>query len=132
MEAISYSVALQVIGGPQIRIAGKADVHGYEMFDVTVPAKTNGTAGTLKLVVAPGALDQVQVLLIVPNVTDKSVAFKTSATGAAAIPLDGPLTLIGAAATSLLGAPPDTIVLTNSGDAAASVQIFVGRNAVAA
>ena len=41
-------------------------------------------------------------------------------------------TLLGAAATALLGAPPDTIVLSNAGPAPASVQIFVARKAVSA
>ena len=132
MEKITYAVTVTVAGGPSLPIAGELKVDGYEKLDISVAAKVGTANGTADVAVAPGELAAVLLLVITPSVTNGTLAVRTSANGAADIPLTGPITLIGTAAVSLLGAKPDRLVFTNSGGAAASVTILVGRKATAA
>jgi hypothetical protein len=130
MEKINYSVTIQVAGGPSIPIAGVLEVDAYEKIAVTVPAKHGGADGTAEVAVSPGDLAHTKLLLISASSSDGSLHFKTSAVGAADVPITGPVTLIGGAACSLLGTAPDTLTFTNTAAADANVTILVGRKAV--
>jgi hypothetical protein len=130
VERISYSVTVQVAGGPSIPVAGVLEVDAYEKIAVTVPAKQGNANGTADVTVSPGNLAHTLLLLITASVADGSLHFKTSAQGAADMPITGPVTLIGGTACSLLGADPDKLTFTNTAAADAAVTILVGRKAV--
>jgi hypothetical protein len=129
VEKITYAVTVKVVGGPTIPLAGALDVDAYEKLDVTVPARAGGADGTADVAVAPGNLDAVRVLIITSSIEDGKLSFKTSANGAADVPVTGPITLIGGGAVSLLGAKPDHLTFTNAAPTAAQVAILVGRKA---
>ena len=131
MEKINYSVTVQVVGGPSVPIAGVLEVDAYEKIDVTVPAKEGATNGTAEVTVSAGDLASTRLLVMKASAQDGSLSFTTTATGAVAVPLTGPVTLIGGGACSLLAADPDSLTFTNSADTAATVTILVGRKAVA-
>jgi hypothetical protein len=128
---INYSVTVQVVGGPSLPIAGVLEVDAYEKIDVAVPAKAGAADGTADVTVSAGDLAHTKLLVMTASTQDGSLKFKTTAAGAAAVPLTGPVTLIGGTACSLLGADPDTLTFTNSAAAVAEVTILVGRKAVA-
>ncbi len=130
MERINFALTLQVIGGPSLPISGVLEVDAYEKIDVTVPPKVGSTNGTVDVVVSAGALADVKLLAVKASALDGSVFFKTSAAGAADIPITGPVTLIGGTACGLLGTAPDQITFSNSAASEAGVTILVGRNAV--
>jgi len=131
MEKINFSVTIQVAGGPSIPISGVLEVDAYEKIAVVVPAKKQANDGKAEVSVSPGDLIHTRLILITASSDDGSLKFKTSAAGAADVPIKGPVTLIGATACSLLGATPDKLTFTNSAAAAANVTILVGRNAIA-
>jgi hypothetical protein len=79
---------------------------------------------------SPGDLDQTKLMIITASSKDGSLSFKTSAAGAADVPITGPLTMFGATACSLLGTKPDKFTFTNTAATAATVTIIVGRKAV--
>ena len=126
MEKVQYSITVQVAKGPVIQSGGTLEVDAYEKIDIEIAA-----GATEEATISAGALADVRALVIKPSVEDKTISVKTSAAGAAAIALDGPITLIGAAAASLIGTAPDKFTFKNTGAAPASVQVLVGRKAVA-
>lgn len=130
MEKITYSVTVQVAGGPSIPISGVMELDAYEKITVTAPAKNQGVDGVIEVAVSPGDLADTKLFLITTSAGDGSLHFKTSAVGAPDVPITGPLTLIGETACSLLGAPPDMLTFTNKAATDATVTILVGRKAV--
>jgi hypothetical protein len=130
MEKISYSVTVQVTGGPSIPISGVLELDAYEKIKVTVPAKNQGVDGVIEVAVSPGDLAHTKLLLITVSSGDGSLLFKTSAAGAIDVPITGPLTLIGETACGLLGAPPDKLTFTNKASTEGTVTILVGRKAI--
>lgn len=130
MEKINYSVTIQVVGGPSVPIAGVLEVDAYEKIDVTVPAKAGATDGTAVVTVSAGDLAHTKLLVLTASSKDGSLKFKTTATGATAVPITGPVTLIGETACSLLEADPDKLTFTNAAASVATVTILVGRKAV--
>jgi hypothetical protein len=130
VEKISYSVTVQITGGPSVPIAGVLEVDAYEKIDMTVPAKAGAVDGKADVTVSPGDLDQTKLMIITASSKDGSLSFKTSAAGAADVPITGPLTMFGATACSLLGTKPDKFTFTNTAATAATVTIIVGRKAV--
>lgn len=130
MEKISYSVTVQVAGGPSLPISGTLEVDAYEKIAITVPAKQNNVDGTAEVTVSPGALADTVLLLITASAVDGSQKFKTSAQNANDIPINGPVTLIGGTACSLLDANPDKLTFTNTAGKDATITILVGRKAV--
>lgn len=130
MEKISYSVTVQITGGPSVAIAGVIEVDAYEKIDMTVPAKVAAVNGKADVTVSPGDLDQTKLVIITASSKDGTLSFKTTAAGAVDVPITGPLTMFGGTACSLLGAKPDKFTFTNTAAVAATVTILVGRKAV--
>ena len=129
MEKMSYSVMVQMVGGPSLPIFGFMELDAYEKITVTVPKKTDGTNGSADVVVSPGDLDDTKALIITSSIEDGKVSFKTSKAGAQPNYISGPITLIGSTACKLLGTKPDKLSFTNAGDNDADITIFVGRSA---
>jgi hypothetical protein len=130
VEKINYSITVQVVGGPTVPIAGVLEVDAYEKIAVAVPAKAGAVDGAAEVAVSPGDLAHTRLLLITASSKDGSLHFKTSAAGAADVPITGPITLIGGAACSLLGTSPDKLTFTNTATEEAAVTILLGRKAV--
>jgi hypothetical protein len=134
MERISFSVTIQVAGGPSLPIAGTLEVEAYEKFDIAVPPSVAGTNGSAKISVAPVDISKVQLLVIISDINDGTIKFQHSSSSTSSsqgvIDLQGPVTLIGTSAVSLLNEIAD-LTFTNSGSQAARVTLLVGRDASA-
>jgi hypothetical protein len=134
MERISFSVTIQVAGGPSLPIAGTLEVEAYEKFDIAVPPSVAGTNGSAKISVAPVDISKVQLLVIISDINDGTIKFQHSSSSTSSpqgvIDLKGPVTLIGTSAVSLLNEIAD-LTFTNSGSQAARVTLLVGRDASA-
>jgi hypothetical protein len=134
MERISFSVTIQVAGGPSLPIAGTLEVEAYEKFDIAVPPSVAGTNGSAKISVAPVDISKVQLLVIISDINDGTIKFQHSSSSTSppqgVIDLKGPVTLIGTSAVSLLNEIAD-LTFTNSGSQAARVTLLVGRDASA-
>ena len=134
MERISFSVTIQVAGGPSLPIAGTLEVEAYEKFDIAVPPSVAGTNGSAKISVAPVDISKVQLLVIISDINDGTIKFQHSSSSTSppqgVIDLKGPMTLIGTSAVSLLNEIAD-LTFTNSGSQAARVTLLVGRDASA-
>jgi hypothetical protein len=135
MERISFSVTIQVAGGPSLPIAGTLEVEAYEKFDIAVPPSVAGTNGSAKISVAPVDISKVQLLVIISDINDGTIKFQHSSSSTSppqgVIDLKGPVTLIGTSAVSLLNADTADLTFTNSGSQAARVTLLVGRDASA-
>ncbi|NIM94490.1 MAG: hypothetical protein GTO18_12380 [Anaerolineales bacterium] len=136
---ISCSVAVDIVGGPELSITQNIAVDAYDRIDAVVPATTPGvggaasTPGKAKLEVQPGGTGQVQFLLITSSVYDSDLTFKVD--GEPADPdnrvLDAPLFLMGAGTVSMLASTQKNFEFSNdiTPPTAASIVIFVGRKA---
>jgi hypothetical protein len=125
---ITWSLNLQVAGGPKITGTDTLEVDAYDTIEVTVPKKT-GTDGTAIVEVQPLAADKVKLLIIQSSVyKDMTYAVDGGATG---VKLDAQQLFIGAGAIGLLGTGgPKKITFTNASTTTeALVQILVGRKA---
>lgn len=131
MEKITYSLSIQVSGGPTLTIAGLVEADAYEKLDVTVPAKVGSTAGEAEVTVSAADLAQTKMLVIQASSSDGSLKYKTTAPGATDVPINGPVTLVSGTAAELLGVKPDKLTFTNDAADPAMVTIFVARKAVA-
>lgn len=65
---INLDLTVQVENGPKIDFSNPQKVQAYGKLDIEVPAKTGGTAKTVKVDLQPSATDKVKFLLIKPKV----------------------------------------------------------------
>lgn len=127
---IDWSFNVVVAGGPKFSASRSVEVDAYDKVDATIPKKDGSTAGTATVSVQPSGAGKVQILLITSSVYDDKLTYKVD--GGTDIKLDQPQVLVGDGAVALLNQTQKEFVFKNELEPAAdaSIQIFVGRNAV--
>jgi hypothetical protein len=126
-EKITWSLNVQVAGGPKILASKTLDVDAYDMIQVSVGDGANGA----KVDVQPGDTG-VQLLLISSDQYGADLTYSVNAAesdAAKRIKLDALQLLLGVGAVGLLKDPPKSLFFYNALSIAASIQILVGRDA---
>ena len=119
-ESISWTLNVQVVGGPKISAYDTLTVDAYDKIEAVIPA--NGAA---TINVQPDGSAQF-LLLTASSYENLTYAVDASPT---AITLDGAHVLIGAGAVGLLGATQKQFAFSNTGAEDVTVSILVGRDA---
>jgi hypothetical protein len=127
MTTMSWTLSVNVEGGPAVSAAQSAEVEAYDQIEVTVSPGTPKTT----IDVSPGASADVKFLLIRlkgPPPYPPKLTYSVGGKGPYA--LDAPHWLSGSGAVSLLGADPKQFEFSNdAANPAVTVQILVGRDA---
>jgi hypothetical protein len=119
---IRWSYTVSADGGPTVTLGDHFDADGYEKLSVSVAAGANQD-----VTLAPGTWAEISSLIV--SADDMSGALTVEPDGAAVVPLDRPIVLLGAGAVALLGVGDATLTLDNIGTADVLVDIFVVRDA---
>ena len=123
---ITWTLNVQVSGGPNLANSEKIDIDAYDRVTVTLDSTASKT-----LEVQPGGAGKVNFLLVRSSKYGDNLTFKVNAAGNPAHKLTGPLVLVGADGVALLDEPPNTLIITNNlPQPAAVIEILVGRKAV--
>ncbi len=126
MTRISWTIDIEVDGGPGHAIAQAVEVEAYDK--VTVNITDGGPETTVELGVATG---DVQFLLITASDYGAALTYKLNDTGNPAHALDGPVQLAGAGAIGLLGFAPTALLVENAlGSGDVTLEVLVGRMAI--
>ncbi len=130
-ENISWSLNVQVSGGPKISVSQAISVEAYDSIKVTVLGTTPGPADSDKEVeVQPGGVGQVSFLTVTSNRYDSGLTYKVNSNANPSIVLDKPHILAGQGAVGLLDAAAPTSLFFSSTIAEnAEIHILVGRKA---
>jgi hypothetical protein len=125
-EKISWTLNVQVVGGPKLLASQTITVDAYDMLQVSIL----DAAADKEVQVQPGA-SGVQFLLISSDQYGDKLTYKVNdgSSSTSAIKLDAPHVLIGSGAVGLLDKAPIKLLFSNTMGKAASVQILVGRDA---
>jgi hypothetical protein len=128
-EMISWTLNVQVVGGPKLSASRTIEVEAYDMIKVVVPGGDNTTPGTATVDVQPGGTDQVKFLMISSSVYDAKLTYKVD--GGQDVKLDAFQLLMGNGAVDLLGTTQKQFAFSNKAgvDKTASIEILVGRKA---
>jgi hypothetical protein len=121
-ETIRWLYSVRAEGGPSVALDGHVSVDGYEKLSVNVPAAT-----AVGVTLGPGTWTDIQCLVV--SAGDMSGTLTVEPDGAAAVPLDAPIVLLGPGAVALLGGGNSWLNLNNTGAADVLVDIFVARDA---
>lgn len=126
-ETITYSLTVQVVGGPKVSASGTLTPEAYDKIGLTVAKGDSDKEVNLQ----PDGADLAELLFIKASSYETPLTYTVNAKNAATPKhkLDGPHVLIGAGAVSLLDAAPTKLFFTNGGDADVTVDILVGRDA---
>jgi len=121
-KKISWSLKVQVTGGPSVAASDTIEVDGYDVLEATVSA-----GGSETINVQPG--DDAQFLLITAT-SYKNMTYEVDGSGTT-VTLDGAHVLIGEGAVSLLGSTQNQFEFSNGGTGTedVTVSILVGRDA---
>jgi hypothetical protein len=119
-ERITYLFKALVTNGPSVVANGALVVDAYDKLEAVVPA-----GGSITVDVQPGSGGQ---LLGITASSYEDLEYEVDGSGSA-VPLDGPLLLIGPGAVGLLGPTQNQIEFNNAGAADTTVSILVGRDA---
>ncbi len=121
-KEISWSLKVQVTGGPSVAASDTIEVDGYDVLEATVLA-----GGSETINVQPG--DDAQFLLITAT-SYKNMTYEVDGSGTT-VTLDGAHVLIGEGAVSLLGSTQNQFEFSNGGTGTedVTVSILVGRDA---
>ena len=132
-ERISWSINVQVAGGPKISLSRSLDVDAYDKLSVPVAAGATGESAVPVEVQPASEAGRVLFLLISADrydIENLACEVRDGEATTLTLPLDGPQVLMGPGAISLLGAtPPQTLYFTNGLESEARVDILVGRKA---
>jgi hypothetical protein len=123
MPKISWSLNLQVQGGPKIAASDNVDVEAYDTIEAVIP--DDGTE--VEVGVQPGGASQVLLLLISSSKYGKDLTYTVTG-GVEKVPLDAQQLFLGAGALGLLRNAPNKLVFTNNLSDPATIRILVGRN----
>lgn len=129
-EKISWTINVQVIGGPKLSASQTRKVEAYDMIQVEVPGADGNKPGTKTIDVQPGGQDKVEFLIIKSNIYDDKAKLTYSVEGGVKdIELDALQVLIGNGAVTLLGDTQKVFTFTNKlgVDNPAIIEILVGR-----
>lgn len=128
MTKISWTVNVQVAGGPKAIAQSTTEVEAYDQIDVAIPAAGVET----QVALTPGGAGLVNFLLLT---ADKYANLTysvndTAANTGASYTFDGPQLLIGAGSVGLLDADVRSLYFTNAdANVEAKVHILLGRDA---
>ena len=125
-HAINVRLSVTVDQGPQIATSRTLELDAYDTLDVTIPA--DGNAHDVEVQPDDGA--QIRLLALTASSYDPPLTWEADESGTQR-QLDEPVVLAGASLASLLGSAANAIAFTNSGGTDQTVQILVGRQAVA-
>jgi hypothetical protein len=129
---ISWTLNLQVAGGPPSAVAQAIEVEAIDLIEVVVPGDDGaGGPGVQNVEVQPtAAANRVQLLMIRSSRYSDQLTYTVQG-GVADIPLQAELFLVGGGAMTLLGAAPGTLQFSNGLGAGnnATISILVGRDA---
>lgn len=130
-ETIVWSLDVQVTGGPNQSLAQALTVDAYDVLNVSVPAQTGTTPGTVDVDVQPSPTGKVQFLLITSTAYDSggNLEYQVKVASAQKLNLDGPQLMVNAGLVKLLGSQQKTFTFTNKLTEPVSISILVGRNA---
>lgn len=87
-EKISWTLNVQVVGGPKISASKTMTVDAYDKIEVVIPGGDDTTPGAATVEVQPGGSGQVQFMLITSSVYDAKLTY--SVDGGSPIKLDAP------------------------------------------
>lgn len=124
-EKLTYSVTVQVIGGPKLVASNTLQVEAYDKTQITVVAG----AANQTVNIQPGGAGLTQFIAVTASKYDNALTYKVNEAAATAIALNGPHTLIGAGAVTLLNAAPTALLFSNGTAGDITVDILVGRDA---
>jgi hypothetical protein len=124
-EKITYSLSVQVAGGPKISDSDTLEVEAYDKTQVTL---ADGDSD-IEVDIQPGGAGLAQFVSVTATDYDNTLTYKVNAAPATAIPLDGPHLFIGAGAVSLLDPAPIKLFFTNATGSNVTVNVLVGRDA---
>ena len=119
-EKISWTLNVQVVGGPKVSAADIMEGEAYDKIEAVAPAGDSVTVN-----VQPG--DGARFLLITAS-SYENLNYEADASGNP-VTLDGTHVLIGSGAVSLLGGTQNQFIFSNGGAANITVEILVGRQA---
>ena len=122
--SINWSLNTQVTQGPKGSYSGSIDVQAYDQITVALAAGASGVA----VDIVPGTL--VLYVQITSSLYDPLLTYTVNAE-ADVIALDALQLFMGSGAVGLLG-DPNTLTFTNGTTEDVTVQVLVGRDAVAA
>ncbi len=127
-EKITWSLSVQVAGGPRIMDSKTVEVDAYDKIEVVIPDGSDAR----EIQIQPGDAGQVQFLLISSDQCGADLSYSVNAAEANPdnrIKLDALHLLLGVGAIGLLQASPQKLFFYNALGKAASGQILVGRDA---
>ena len=119
-KKISWTLNVQVVGGPKVSAADIMEVEAYDKIEAVAPA---GDSVTVNVQPGDGAL-----FLLITASSYENLNYEVDASGNP-VTLDGTHVLIGSGAVSLLGGTQNQFIFSNGGAANITVEILVGRQA---
>ena len=130
MTTVTWTLTVQVSGGPVLAVSKTLEVEAYDKIDIAVDP-----AAEHEVELQPGGANQVSLLLIRSDLYDPKLSFKAvdDSGESAAVVLDQPQ-LYSGGAVKLFGKDPHRLKIKNefpAGDPSkrATVEILVGRDA---
>lgn len=130
MAKVTYTVGVQVSGGPQLNIPRTVEVEAFDKIEIVVPPGTDKTVD-----LQPSAAAKIALLVIKSEPQDEKVTFIVKgATDSPELTLKEPHVFVNDAVTLLTVAEPKSIKIANkfaAGDASkkAAIEILVARRA---
>ena len=124
-EKITWTLTVQVSGGPKISKTEPLQVDAYDKIDMVI---TDG-ANDKEVQLQPGSASQVDFLLVSSDQYGADLTYKVSNVAGSAIKLDTLQLLMGEGAVGLLGAAPDKLFFSNGLGTDAAIEILIGRKA---
>jgi hypothetical protein len=129
MATINWGMNVVVTDGPSMAADDHFEAEAYDMNTITVPPKVLTEKGTAIVDVQPGDPGDLLAIMITSDKYE-GITYKVDL-GATPIVLDGPLTLVGQGAISLLGATQNVFTFENDNLLIpAHIRILAIRNAV--
>jgi len=125
-ETITWSLSVQVNGGPKLSDSQALTVDAYDKIAVSI----DDGAADQEVQVQPGSSGQVQFLMIQADSYSDQVTYKVnSASATDTVALDSLQLYMGDGAIGRLDPAPETLFFSNSSGATVSLGILVGRKA---
>lgn len=121
-ETVIWSYAVRAESGPAVSQSDRLAADAYEKINLIL-----APAATQAVTIGPDGWPAIRALIVTGS--DLSGAITLTPDGGAAMPLNGPLLLLGAGPVGLLGAGTATVAIENTGGAEQTVDIFVARDA---
>lgn len=125
-ESISWSLEVDVAGGPSISASPKKVVEGYDLTAVEAEAAAGGTAGTATGGVIPASSTADMLVITATRYDDTDLTYDLGT--ATDVALDAPQFFTRSQALLAFGADPDVITVNNNLDTPVTVTVLTGRS----